>query len=189
MDSLLVAPLSKPEFQIGQTVWLLEGRKVVSATIRTIKFELVGTPSYQQPMLHCVGYTLPFFNPYASDGEIYPPADLYGDKATALQMAVWHPVTGISEKGWILAIGDNEDDGTIEDSELQPCCSNIAEVRRILGLCKEAGGLVERDVQKVIALLGIHDHIQALDKSEVSRAPLQSIFSQLGIFANRDAVL
>ena len=176
MDVLPVHPQGKPQFSLGQKIWYINCRKEVDEDqIRAIDFKLVRHEGKDQ--LFCVGYDLQTVN-IDAPGLPFMPYDLYETKELADQLAVWHPITNMTDEQWEAAIGDREK-GTAEDSELGICCADISEIRDLLITCRQDGGLMERDVQIISSLINNHDH-DVVTTSE--KCPnLQKILTQLNV--------
>lgn len=180
MESLVVHPQFKPQFRVGQEVWIILSRgEVKSSRVQGVRFELIGEP--EAAMLHCIGYTLPILGSGNGTGETFAQCDLHEREEIARQLAVWRPIVPMSDEEWTQAIGNKGDEESIDDSELDRRCKSIDAIRDFLAVCRETGGLIERDVQKIIALIDLHNHWNLIDASRAFESPLQNVFSQLGI--------
>ena len=176
MDVLPVHPQGKPQFSLGQKIWYINCRKEVDEDqIRAIDFKLVRHEGKDQ--LFCVGYDLQTVN-IDAPGLPFMPYDLYETKELADQLAVWHPITNMTDEQWEAAIGDREKE-TTEESELSECCSRIARVRDLLITCRQDGGLLERDVRVISNLITGDDHNIVTTPEKFPN--LQKICAQLNV--------
>lgn len=147
----------EPQFQVRDKVWIIAGRNPQEDRVSAILLELCDAGGDKQPVLICTGYRLGTANLDSSDfsfrlNEVYATEELAGE------LAQWHPVSDLSEADWKQAIGDREDDASLEECELSRCCAVISAIRDLLLKCQEDGGLVERDVRTLRQLFGEHEY-------------------------------
>jgi hypothetical protein len=108
----------------------------------------------------------------------WPLSEVYSTRDAAQKAAVWHSVVGISDEEWPQALGDREDDASLDTCDLYRCCANIAHVREVLYTCRKDSGLKERDLAALkVNYLGCRGPLT----QEELKTPLGRILIQLGI--------
>ena len=148
----------EPQFQVRDKVWIIAGKDVQEDHVSSILFELRDVGNDKPPVLICTGYRLGIANLDSSDWS-FRPGEVYATEAQATELAQWHSVGDLPEADWKQAIGDREDDESLEECELSRCCAVISSIRDILLKCQEDGGLVERDVRALRQLFsGEHEY-------------------------------
>lgn len=103
---------------------------------------------------------------------------MYATEAQAMELAQWHPVSNLSEAEWEQAIGNREDDDSLEECDLSCCCATISAIRDLLLKCQENYGLIEREVRTLRQLLGEHEYPMPNGERPVN---LDKIIGQLGL--------
>ncbi|MFA5987126.1 MAG: hypothetical protein WC797_00530 [Candidatus Paceibacterota bacterium] len=175
-------PSEEPRFNAGQRVWVIVDGVAVyveDVTIRSILFELCENGKGKPPVLICTGYRLSEYNP-GSGSFFSSPDEVYATKEVAEELAKWYPVKDVSEAEWKQAIGDRQDDESLDSCELPSCCANISDARDIFAKCQQKGGLIERDVRRVRGLLEGHYPVPSGD-SKPTPTSLDKIMAQLGL--------
>jgi hypothetical protein len=84
----------------------------------------------------------------------------------AKRLTQFHKVE-LTDEQWYQAIGDRDEDESLEDCELSDCCSTISEIRTLLITCKENKGLIVWETEILQSLLSDHssyEQTQILDK-------------------------
>ena len=170
-------PRHESQFQVGDRVWIVAGKSSQEDRVSSILLELCGVGEGKQPVLICTGYRLGTANLDSSDFS-FRPNEVYATEELAKELAQWHPVNDLSEADWKQAIGDREDDESLEECELSRCCVAVSAIRDILLQCQEDGGLVERDVRALRQLLGEHEYPLPNDQRPIN---LDKIVGQLGL--------
>jgi hypothetical protein len=182
-------PQIEPKFNLGDVVWVIQGnnvnRCVLGSKVYSIKLELFIAKQGEPPVLVCTGYQLGVMNFDVLDAisSSYPHDKVYSTKEEAETLAKWHPVENISLEEWERAIGNRENDDSLDTCELSRCCAIISDIRDILLDCKENQGLIERDLLKLSDLLKSHDfplYENLLPDGQGSKN-LAKILGQLGI--------
>ena len=171
---------NEPNFKVGDCVWTIQGKRVNAAKIVSIIFELCGAGADKPPVLIYTNYRLDTYN-FDNDkfDTLFPPYRVYATKAEVEKLAKWHAVNNISEKEWKKALGNRDDESSLDTCEFQRCCANIADIRSLLYKCQKNGGLIERDVQNIRDGLKGHGH----QMSKRKETPIfNKIAEKLGLF-------
>lgn len=183
LEETVNVPLLKPEYSIGQVVYVPERRGVVTTNITGYDVRIIENKgkmlgAVQWYVLHqCVPTrrgSSSYFNNTVK-GEY-----LYTDKAKAEVASVFLPVQ-LDELSWLSAIGerkikDEKSPYHIANCELLDCCTNISEARDILIYCKTEGGLIVHEREALLRALKEHNL-----EGECRSGYLGSIFGPLGI--------
>lgn len=160
-------PEFAPRFNVGDTVWYLWGDtgKYDSTEVRNIMVELYPSSGFRRKDLDlpegltaiCTGYKVgiwPIWLPGYRD--YFLPREVFASEEEAKIMAKWYPIE--EEYDWESLLGDREKE-THHEAELALCCASISAVRNCLYMCKENGGVIERERQTIIANLSSHPEI------------------------------
>lgn len=181
----VMKPNDAPQHNIGDSVWVISRRQPTMCNVLSIKLELCSSGKANDPVLLCMGYRLNTLNVDSKDWS-FRPHEVYASKELAEKLAQWHPVSDLSEEEWKMAIGVRDDDESLEECELSRCCATISSARNILLKCQKDGGLIERDVQSLCALLSGHGYPKPGGQRP---ANLDKIVGQLGILSKFPADL
>lgn len=187
---LEVNPKFSSWFSVGQKVWFVKnnGREYNSGIIASILFIYNGDRSGG---LRCERYYIEDFDKeetFEAGGLKIPVPfiEVFVDNVYELEEMVkilteFHPVVGISEEEWLKAIGNYDDEGSIDKCDLPPCCASISQVRDILMDCKKEGGLVESRVRFLEYVLE-NSHGDYLEREvRNTKSFIGNIYRQLGI--------
>jgi hypothetical protein len=160
-----------------------------------------------QTGLVCTGYRLQRYNFNACDGETYAPDELYDSIKTVKEDCRWYPVE-LSDDDWAKLTGkreqpegyaapeedrpwihrvDSELEVSIEDSEIGVCCAGISAARDLLIACSRHGGMIFRDVRRLVAAFDGSGHGDMLfeDKLAETLPILHAVVAQLPMAAAR----
>ena len=167
-------------FKIGDRVWIIKEKHPVEANIMSISFQLIKNGKGEEPFLICIGYHLNQYNSdrYPLSAEFYP-YEVYPTQKLPNELAQWHPETLLTTTEWKQAVGDRDDEASLEECELSPCCATISHIRDLLLKCENDSGLIERDVRRLRELLDSHRHPRSTSGRKSKN--LNRIFRQLGI--------
>jgi hypothetical protein len=147
----------EPAFGLGDHVWVIAGKAPQDVRVLAVLFQLGRMNSEGRDVLLCTGYLLDTMNLDGPD-DSFPPHEVYASELAAQELAAWHPVDDISELEWKQAIGDREDDDSLDECELSRCCTTISRTRDILAKCQENSGLIERDLRILKELFKNHEY-------------------------------
>lgn len=166
-----------PQFRLSETVWVIQGRNVIQTAILAINYAEVNDVinGIEQPVLLTVSYDVGVYKLPSLEVSHFA-NEIYRDQATAAQHAVWCPCADIPSDVWLAAIGDRENDDSLDSCELTRCCSEVSHVRDLLLKCCERQGLIQRDVDKLKHFLHSSAHSCTKDGPNLDR-----IFARLGI--------
>ena len=172
-----------PSFEIGQRVFVVLGPdKYISTSVRSINCILGpsgnGNCNLYIPKYEFSNILFPneYFNEYEEllgVGEYR----IFGKESEAKKMSTFISVD-IDKKSWDEAVGDRENEETIEECELSPCCSVISDIRDILLKCKEYAGLTKLEINNVS---WIEDVLVEHKKDKENSPLLYRILGQLGV--------
>lgn len=175
--------LHEPAFDIGQKVFIVLGPdSYIEANVRIINCVIAKSDS-GSCALYLPKYEFDcilFPNDYFKDGE-----DLIGvqeyrvfdNEEKAKEMSSFVKVDIENDK-WDDAIGNREDEETIDGCELAPCCANISKIRDILLKCKKYKGLTKMEIEDMAwSLRALEEH----NYSEELIPLVYEILTKLGV--------
>ena len=172
-----------PSFEIGQRVFVVLGPdKYISTSVRSMNCIL--GPSVDG---NCVLYSPKYeFSNFLFPNEYFDEQEemagvgeyrIFDKESEAKKMALFVKVD-MSSKEWDEAVGDRENEETIEECELLPCCSQISEIRDILLKCKKYGGLTKLEIDNITWIEGV---LTEHNKDKENSPLLYRILEQLGV--------
>lgn len=173
----------KPEYLVGQVIYIPQRNKVVRTDILGYGFRVVKEKGTLLGVIS--SYHIPRIV-FVRRGENSTPTnevrerDFYTDAEKAKKASRFLRVK-MDDESWKLAIGDREveDENSpynIENCKLPLCCGNISDARDILLYCKKEGGLIVHERNTLAELITAH----GLEYE--SECPLRKILKQLRIF-------
>lgn len=168
------------EFKPGDVVWIIYGRKCVEQIVRSVKIEAYLDGDDIATV--CTGYTFSLLSFSNTNDGSFLPCHVYGDRDTAMRLAKWYPVN-LSDHEWLAFLGNRDDSDSLDECELQSCCSSISKCRSILYDCQNYGGLILRDVERIMKLLD-DAHPEFLSRSKLAEnncVNAINVFGQLKI--------
>ena len=176
--------MNKPEFEIGQTVFL-PSRQGAERTEITGYISLVRQSSEGKLIS---GVRLYQVNPFGIErigsetvlSDELTGRNFYTDKKQA-QAASRFLGVALDDESWKLAIGDREIEDedspySLSNCNLGICCANISEARDILYLCREQKGLLVHDRDEMCGLI-FDEH----DFQYGAGSPIAQIFKRLEV--------
>lgn len=182
MVEIINLQLYKPQYEIGQVVYIPEKGKVAETRIKGYEVQafmqgqsISGVVSNYK-LLHMVslrrGENSDLVH-YVKD------ADLYTDKKSAVKASVFVDVLA-DEESWKLAIGDRNEKNPsspyhLDNCEFPTCCANVSEGRDILIYCRSQGGLIVHERDQLQEIINQHD------LNYKKEGPLGRILAQLRI--------
>ncbi len=175
-----------PSFEIGQKVFVVLGPdKYIFTSVRSINC-ILGLSETGSCMLYIPKYEFSnifFPNEYFDEleesigiGEYR----IFEKESEAKSMSSFIKVS-ISEQDWDNAIGNRENEETIEECELSPCCFQISEVRDILLRCKKHGGLTKLEIGNIS---WIESALTENNNNKEKSPLLYNILEHLGVVRN-----
>ena len=174
-----------PKFEIGQEIFVVMSPETyLKTTIRCINCDLgpskeggyvLYKPKYD---VRHILFPNKYFDSDAEQTAGLPEYRIFNDEEEAEAMAVLVKVK-MTRKQWLQAVGDRDSEDSLEDCELQPCCSKISDIRDIFLKCKKYGGLTKLEV---LDMEWIKDVLLEHNKNEENSPLLFEILSQLGVY-------
>ena len=177
-----------PSFEIGQKVFIVLGPdKYISTHVRSINC-ILGPSGSVNCMLYIPKYefsNILFPNEYFDESEELVGVGeyrIFTKESEAKDRSLFINID-IDKVEWDEAVGDRENEETIEECELSPCCSQISEIRDILLKCKKYGGLTRLEIENAEWIEKVLlEHNQDKERSPL----LYKILEQLGLHCTRD---
>jgi hypothetical protein len=166
----------EPTRQINEPVWVIVNGQVHQTRIVGINFTEVAQGHGQGHVLITTGYETNVYSDFIAGNRSFRPWQIISNETEANRLAVWHAVVGLSEDQWLTVTEDvlSEEDMPA-NRELSSCFDEIEPAQKLFIRCKADGGLIERDVETLAAI------IKRDGRPSVPGPNLKNVLGQLGL--------